>query len=165
MIFFLLLSIQTNLLYADSEGITNFSKISGPHQIILEIKPKEPLVGICHFTINIFDIENQEYITDAKVEVFASNEGTEKPYKSFALSNPTMPREYNAKFNFKKSGEWKIKIRSSLENTHHEDVTFNINVKENPLQSQTGGTILWIFVSSILVIAPIILWYKNKHHN
>ena len=162
MIFFLLLSIQTNLLYADSEGITNFSKISGPHQIILEIKPKEPLVGICHFTINIFDIENQEYITDAKVEVFASNEGTEKPYKSFALSNPTMPREYNAKFNFKKSGEWEIKIRSSLENTHHEDVTFNINVKENPLQSQTGGTILWIFVSSILVIAPIILWYKNK---
>tara|TARA_B000000460_G_scaffold73053_1_gene50493 strand:+ start:263 stop:739 length:477 start_codon:yes stop_codon:yes gene_type:complete len=158
-----LLSIQTNLLYADSEGITNFSKISGPHQIILEIKPKEPLVGICHFTINIFDIENQEYITDAKVEVFASNEGTEKPYKSFALSNPTMPREYNAKFNFKKSGEWEIKIRSSLENTHHEDVTFNINVKENPLQSQTGGTILWIFVSSILVIAPIILWYKNKH--
>ena len=163
MIFFLLLSIQTNLLYADSEGITNFSKISGSHQIILEIKPKEPLVGICHFTINIFDIENQEYITDAKVEVFASNEGTEKPYKSFALSNPTMPREYNAKFNFKKSGEWEIKIRSSLENTHHEDVTFNINVKENPLQSQTGGTILWIFVSSILVIAPIILWYKNKH--
>ncbi len=158
-----MLSIQTNLLYADSEGITNFSKISGPHQIILEIKPKEPLVGICHFTINIFDIENQEYITDAKVEVFASNEGTEKPYKSFALSNPTMPREYNAKFNFKKSGEWEIKIRSSLENTHHEDVTFNINVKENPLQSQTGGTILWIFVSSILVIAPIILWYKNKH--
>ena len=165
MTFFLLLSIQTNLLYADSEGITNFSKISGPHQIILEIKPKEPLVGICHFTINIFDIENQEYITDAKVEVFASNEGTEKPYKSFALSNPTMPREYNAKFNFKKSGEWEIKIRTSLENTHHEDVTFNINVKENPLQSQTGGTILWIFVSSILVIAPIILWYKNKHHN
>ena len=163
MIFFLLLSIQTSLLYADSEGITNFSKISGPHQIILEIKPKQPLVGICHFTINIFDIENQEYITDAKVEVFASNEGTEKPYKSFALSNPTMPREYNAKFNFKKSGEWEIKIRSSLENTHHQDVTFNINVKENPLQSQTGGTILWIFVSSILVIAPIILWYKNKH--
>ncbi|SVD25151.1 uncharacterized protein METZ01_LOCUS378005 [marine metagenome] len=158
-----MLSIQTSLLYADSEGITNFSKISGPHQIILEIKPKQPLVGICHFTINIFDIENQEYITDAKVEVFASNEGTEKPYKSFALSNPTMPREYNAKFNFKKSGEWEIKIRSSLENTHHQDVTFNINVKENPLQSQTGGTILWIFVSSILVIAPIILWYKNKH--
>ena len=157
-----MLSIQTNLLYADSEGITNFSKISGSHQIILEIKPKEPLVGICHFTINIFDIENQEYITDAKVEVFASNEGTEKPYKSFALSNPTMPREYNAKFNFKKSGEWEIKIRSSLENTHHEDVTFNINVKENPLQSQMEGTILWVFVSSILVIAPIILWYKNK---
>ena len=163
MTFFLLLSIQTSLLYADSEEVANFSKISGSHKIILDIKPKEPLVGICHFTINIFDIENQEYITDAKVEVFASNEGTEKPYKSFALSNPTMPREYNAKFNFKKSGEWEIKIRSSLENTHHEDVTFNINVKENPLQSQTGGTILWIFVSSILVIAPIILWYKNKH--
>ena len=159
---FLLLSIQTSLLYADSEEVANFSKISGSHKIILEIKPKEPLVGICHFTINIFDIENQEYITDAKVEVFASNEGTEKPYKSFALSNPTMPREYNAKFNFKKSGEWEIKIRSSLENTHHEDVTFNINVKENPLQSQFEGTILWIFVSSILVIAPIILWYKNK---
>ena len=165
MIFFLLLSIQTNLLYADSEGITNFSKISGSHKIILEIKPKEPLVGICHFTINIFDIENQKYITDAEIEVFASNEGTEKPYKSFAISNPRMPKDYSAKFNYKKTGEWDINIRSSLENNHHQDVTFNIYVKENPLQSQIEGTILWIFVSSILVIAPIILWYKNKHHN
>ena len=162
LIIFLLTSIQTSVLYADSEGIANFSKISGSHKIILEIKPKEPLVGICHFTIKIFDVEDQEYITDAKVEVFASNEGAEKPYKSFALSNPAIPRDYNAKFNFKNSGEWEIKIIYSLENNHHQDVTFDINVKENPLQSQMEGTILWIFVSSILVIAPIILWYKNK---
>ena len=130
MTIFLLLSIQTSLLYADSEEVANFSKISESHKIILEIKPKEPLVGICHFTINIFDIENQEYITDAKVEVFASNEGTEKPYKSFALSNPTMAKDYSAKFNFNKPGKWEITIKSSLENNHLQDVTFKINVKE-----------------------------------
>ena len=162
MTFFLLLSIQTSLLYADSEEVANFSKISGSHKIILDIKPKEPLVGICHFTINIFDIENQEYITDAKVEVFASNGGTEKPYKSFALSNPTMTKDYSAKFHFNKPGKWEITIKSSLENNHLQDVTFKINVKENPLQSQLEGTILWIFVSSILIITPIIIWYNNK---
>ena len=60
------------------------------------------------------------------------------------------------------SVQGEIKIKSSQENNQHQEVTFNINVKENPLQSQTEGTILWIFVSSILIIAPIIIWYKNK---
>ena len=161
-IFCLLFSIQTNILSADTEVIGNFAKISQKHEISLKINPVEPQVGICNLTINIFDIENQKYITSAKVEIFVNNQDLDKPYKSFALSHPAVPKDYTAKFNFKKSGDWEIKIKSSLENNQHQEVTFNINVKENPLQSQTEGTILWIFVSSILIIAPIIIWYKNK---
>ena len=158
----LLFSIQTNTLHADTEVIGNLTKISEQREISLKINPVEPQVGICNFIINIFDIENQKYITSAKVEIFVTNHNLDKPYKSFALSNPAVPKDYPAKFNFKKSGNWEIKIKSSLENNQHQEVTFNINVKENPLQSQTEGTILWIFVSSILIIAPIIIWYKNK---
>ena len=158
----LLFSIQTNILRADTEVIGNLTKISEQREISLKINPVEPQVGICNFTVNIFDIENQKYITSAKVEIFITNHNLDKPYKSFALSNPALPKDYTAKFNFKKSGNWEIKIKSSLENNQHQEVTFNINVKENPLQSQTEGTILWFFVSSILIIAPIIIWYKNK---
>ena len=158
----LLFSIQTNTLHADTEVIGNLTKISEQREISLKINPVEPQVGICNFIINIFDIENQKYITSAKVEIFVTNHNLDKPYKSFALSNPKIPQDYNAKFNFKKSGDWEFKIKISLADTQHQDVTFQVNVKENPLQSQLEGTILWIFVSSILIIAPIIIWYKNK---
>ena len=155
---------QPNFLNADTELTGNRSKISGQYETTLKINPREPQVGICNFTINLFDIENKKYITDAKIEIFINNQNIDKPYKSFALSNPKIPQDYNAKFNFKKSGDWEIKIKISLADTQHQDVTIQVNVKENPLQSQLEGTILWIFVSSILIIAPIIIWYKNKNH-
>ena len=69
----LLFSIQTNTLHADTEVIGNLTKISEQREISLKINPVEPQVGICNFIINIFDIENQKYITSAKVEIFVTN--------------------------------------------------------------------------------------------
>ena len=162
LIFCFLLTGQTSYLQADSPPCKNLSKTSGSHKIILEIYPAVHQVGICNFKINILDVESQTYITNAKVEIFAYNNAEEKAYKSFALRNPVIPQDYSAKLNLNIPGDWEIKINSELENNHLNTVTFNINVQANPLQSQLEGTILWGFVFSLLIITPIIIWYKNK---
>ena len=65
---------QPNFLNADTELTGNRSKISGQYETTLKINPREPQVGICNFTINLFDIENKKYITDAKIEIFINNQ-------------------------------------------------------------------------------------------
>jgi hypothetical protein len=162
LIFCFLVTIQSSSLQASSPPSQILSKISGTHKITLEISPAQPQVGICNFKINILDIKSQTYITNAKVEIFAYNNAEQKAYKSFALRNPSITKDYNAKLNLEISGNWEIKIDSELETNSINTVTFNVHVQTNPLQSQLEGTILWVFVFSLLIITPIIIWYKNK---
>jgi hypothetical protein len=135
---------------------------SGVYEIIVGIRPNEPLVGTIHFLVSALDAATRENVADARVLIVAINEDGVPTYQSLAVNTIRSPDLYEANITFSKPGKWDLRV--DVESGLLGAASFDVPLEVRPLAASASrsGTILFGGVLVVLVGGTIYLSYAAR---
>ena len=146
----------------DGEARELFRGRSGPYEIVVGIRPNEPLVGTIHFLVTALDAVTRETVADARVLIVAIDEDGVPTYQSLAVNTVNSPDLYEANITFEQPGKWdlRVDVRSDRLGEASFDVPLEVR-PTNPTASRSGG-ILFVGVLLVIVGGTIYVAYTAR---
>lgn len=139
-----------------------FAGRSGPYEIIVGIRPNEPLVGAIHFLVTALDAADREIVADARVLIVAIDEDGVPTQQSLAVNTPSSPDLYEANLSFDNPGKWKLRIDVTSERLGEASFDVPLEVRPTNPAATRSGTILFAGVLLVLVGGTLYVWYSAR---
>lgn len=152
------------LVSAQTEGEPRelFRGRSGPYEVIVGIRPNEPLVGTIHFLVTALDAVTRETVADARVLIVAIDEDGVPAYQSLAVNTLSSPGLYEANITFSKPGRWDLRV--DVGSARAGEASFDVPLEVRPAAAPAtrSGTILFAGVLAVLVGGTIYVSYSAR---
>ena len=150
------------LAHGETEPLELFRGQEGLYLIIVEVQPRNPTIGMLHFSVAPFDAETLLPVDDAIITVTAVNEQGEPVFQAPALLSPEWSQYYDANINFRKPGAWSLMVKLESERFGEATVTMPLPVGASPLPSGSVGTVVYVVMIAILVSGTVYVFYGAR---
>jgi len=135
---------------------------SGPYEIVVGIRPNEPLVGTIHFLVTALDATTREIVADARVLIVAIDEDGVPTQQSLAVNTPRSPDFYEANLNFEKPGKWMLRVDVGNDRMGEASFDVPLEVRPAPTSASRSGGILFAGVLVVLFGGTLYVWYSAR---
>ncbi len=147
---------------AHGQGRIVYQGVDGSFEITVRIHPKEPAVGLVHFSITPLDPGTKALILGCEVNLIAVDpEGTEV-YQSRALNSPLSQQYYDANLTIGSSGEWTVRVEALHEERGTASFIVPLSIAEPMLPSSATGGFVLLGVVAFLISGVVYLCYQSK---
>ena len=130
------------------------------YQITVSVLPHKPMFGQAHFTIEPKDIASGNPIEQALVTLIVRH--GDEAFESRAVNSPSSPTMYDANLTFYEEGDWETEVKIQTIPGHESSVFFILPVSGESIVSGTSAGYFFLFVFGVLVVVPIILFFKYR---
>jgi hypothetical protein len=130
---------------------------AGPYRIDVIANPSTLSLGSVRYTVMVFNAENAQPVSDARVLVRARQQEECAEGWATALNSPVTPESYQAQIELDRSGTWlmSVEVISPLGRVEVEVPSQQV---PQPRQSQAGG-LVFASISGVLIIgAGYLVW-------
>ena len=157
-------ALGTGAVSAQTEGEPRelFRGRSGPYEVIVGIRPNEPLVGTIHFLVTALDALTRETVADARVLIVAIDEDGVPVYQSLAVNTLASPELYEANITFSEPGRWKLRVDVQSERMGKASFDVPLEVRPAPVSASRSGSILFAGVLVVIVSGTVYVWYTAR---
>lgn len=150
------------LAHGEAERLELFRGQDGLYQIIVEVQPQNPTIGMLHFSVTPLDIETMLPVDDAFITVIAITEQGKPAFQAPALPAPDSPLYYDANINFTVSGAWSLMVKVESERLGEAEVIMPLDIGVSPFPSGGEGTVVYVIMLAILVGGIAYVWYSAR---
>ena len=162
--FGLLISLLTGVssAFANGDAVEIFRGEEGSYGIIVRILPKDPVVGIIHFSVTPLDAQSSLPVTDAIIVIVANNQLGEPSYQVRALNTPASAQDYEANITFESAGTWTLMVEVRSDSLGRAIFAVPVNLEEQPVGPGSVGAIVFLGVFMVLVGGGVYVYYSAR---
>ncbi|MCH7734716.1 MAG: hypothetical protein IH961_05830 [Chloroflexi bacterium] len=136
--------------------------VAGPYEIVVGIRPNEPLVGTIHFLVTPLDPVTREIVADARILIVAIDEDGVPTQQSLAVNTPRTPDLYEANITFEKPGKWDLRVDVKTDRLGEASFEVPLEVRPAPVSASRSGAILFAGVLLVIVGGTVYVSYTAR---
>ena len=134
----------------------------GNYRATIYVLPSEPRVGQVNFRIRLVRAEDGGRIPDARVQMVAHDAEGAPTYQTRALNRLTAPSDYIGNFNFKKPGEWSVRVEARTEALGVETFDARIPILPAAVEGSTAAGWVTLGVFLLLFLMALFVWLSSR---